>query len=245
MKRLILFSFALLVSFSSSAFAQSDDFSSRRLDNYANQLKRYTVDLSDRTYDDLIRGRANGRREIDLAFLAQQFDASAGLFQQMVRDNRNASELRDAVSILSDLARRAPTFGSNNNLWRDAKNTIDDIERELGGRGSDGGGNNGNTGGNQSGTAFWRGTVDNKVQLIIRGRDIETRTVEGRAYPAGTFSFTSPLPNRNVDINVEKKDGRGRVRIIQQPNRSNNHTAIIEIFDDGSGARSYQLEISW
>ena len=100
-------------------------------------------------------------------------------------------------------------------------------------------------GGNRSGTVFWRGTVDNRVQLIIRGRSIETRIVAGRSYGEGTYSFTNSLPNRNIDIEVNKKDGRGDVRIIQQPNRQNNYTAIVEIYDDGSGARQYQLEISW
>lgn len=242
MKRSILFALILTV-FCISAFAQTDDFSSRRLDNLANQLKHTTVDLSDRTYNDLRRGNSNSRREVEAAFLAQQFDASAGLFQLMVRDNRSASELRDAVSLLLEIVRRAPNFGSNNSLWRDARNTLDDIDRELGGR--SGGGNNGNSDGNASGRAFWRGTVDNKVQLIIKGRDIETRTMEGRAYAAGTFSFTSALPSRNVNIDVTKKRGRGKIRILQQPDRNNQYTAVIEIYDDGGGAGEYQLEISW
>ncbi|MCW5960845.1 MAG: hypothetical protein KIS76_11845 [Pyrinomonadaceae bacterium] len=241
MKRIILLIIAVAAFSSISAFAQDEDFASTRLTNLATQLKRQTVDLSDRTYDDIRRSRSNGRREIDAAFLAQQFDASAGLFQQMVRDNRYATELRDAAAILSDIARRAPTFGANGNLWREAGETVDDIQRELGVRGNPGG----NDGGNRSGRAFWRGTVDNKVQLIIRGRNIETRTVEGRAYPAGSFSFTSNLPNRDVDIEVTKKDGRGRVTIVQQPKRRNDYTAIVEIHDDGSGARQYQIEITW
>lgn len=249
MKKTFLIAILSILAFSFSAFAQDAEFSSSRLDNLSNQLKRHTVDLVDRTYDDLRRGRSNSRREVEAAFLAQQFDASAGLFQQMVRDNRPATELRDAVSIFNELTRRAPNYGSNRNLWSDAKNAVDNIERELGSRGNggnnDGGNNGGNNGGNRSGTVFWRGTVDNRVQLIIRGRSIETRIVAGRSYGEGTYSFTNSLPNRNTDIEVNKKDGRGDVRIIQQPNRQNNYTAVIEIYDDGSGARQYQLEISW
>jgi hypothetical protein len=248
MKKIILFTMFFTIALCSSIAAQDGDFRSQRLDNFADQLKRLTVDLSERTYDGFKRGSANSRSDVDELFLANQLDSSAGLFQDMVRDNRSASELREAASILSELARRAPGYGSNSNLWRDAKNAVDDIQRELGGRGNSGGndgGNNGDPGGNRSGKAFWKGTVDNNVQLIVRGRNIETQTVVGRSYPAGTFSFTSPLPNRNVDVKVEKKNGRGSVRIIQQPNRSNDFTAIIEIIDNGSGAKSYQLEISW
>lgn len=238
----VLFS---IIAFSFSVQAQ-DDFSSSRLNNLSNQLKRHTVDLVDRTYNDLRRGTANSRREVEAAFLAQQFDASAGLFQQMVQDNLRAAELREATSILKSLAGRAPNFGSNGNLWREAGTAVEAIERELGGGGG-GGGNTGggDTGGPSSGTAFWRGTVDSKVQLVIRDRNIETQTITGRAYPAGTFSFTNSMPNQNVEVSVVKKDGRGNVRIVQQPNRRNNFTTIIEIEDSGSGARQYQLEISW
>ncbi len=245
MKKSIFIVLFSIIAFSFSAQAQSAEYSSTRLDDLANQLKRQTVDLADRTYNDLRRGNSNSRREVEAAFLAQQFDASAGLFQQMVRDNRRASELRDAVSLLREMANRAPTFGATGNLWRNARTSVENIERELGSSGGGGGNPGGNTGGQTSGTAFWRGTVDNKVQLIIRGRDIETRTVVGRAYPAGTFSFTNSLPNQNVEIEVVKKEGRGNVRIIQQPNRRNDFTAVIEIDDPGSGARQYQLEILW
>ena len=237
---LVLFS---IIAFSFSVQAQ-DDFSSSRLNNLSNQLKRHTVDLVDQTYNDLRRGNANSRREVEAAFLAQQFDAGAGLFQQMVQDNLRASDLRDATSILKGLAGRAPNFGASGNLWREARTTVEDIERELGGSG---GGNTGggDTGGSRTGTAFWRGTVDSKVQLVIRDRSIETQTITGRAYPAGTFSFTNSMPNQNVEVSVVKKEGRGNIRIVQQPNRRNNFTTIIEIDDAGGGARQYQLEIFW
>lgn len=234
----VLFS---IIAFSFSVQAQAD-FSSSRLNNLSNELKRHTVDLVDRTYNDLRRGRSNTRREVEAAFLAQQFDASAGLFQQMVRDNLRAGELREAASILKGLAGRAPNFGANSNLWREARTAVEAIERELGGGNN---GDGGGTGGPSPGTAFWRGTVDAKVQLVIRDRNIETRTITGRAYPAGTFSFTNSMPNQNVEVSVVKKEGRGNVRIVQQPNRQNNFTTIIEIDDPGSGARQYQLEISW
>lgn len=243
MKKSLLLVVFSMIAFSFSVKAQ-DDFASSRLSNLSNQLKRHTVDLVDRTYDDLRRGTANSRREVEAAFLAQQFDAGAGLFQQMVQDNLRASDLRDGVSILKDLVQRAPNFGANGNLWREARTTVEAIERELGG-GNDnpGGGNPG--GGSRTGTAFWRGTVDSKVQLIIRGRNIETQTIEGRAYPAGTFSFTNSMPNQGVEVSVVKKEGRGNVRIVQQPNRRNNFTTILEIEDSGGGARQYQLEINW
>jgi hypothetical protein len=236
---LTLFSFFLL---SLTSFGQNTEFYSTRLDNAALQLKRYTVDLVDRTAEDLRRSSFNSRNAIEEAFLAHQIDAAAGLFQQMVRDNRRASELRDAAAILTDLARRAPGFGSNNFLWRNVQNAVNDINRELGGNSSSGGGSNNDS---VIGRVFWRGTIDDRVHLVVKGGNIETRTISGRSYTDGIFNFTSPLPSRQVSVDVTKTRGRGTVRVIQQPSRLNDFTAIIEIYDPQGGAREYLLEIFW
>lgn len=96
-----------------------------------------------------------------------------------------------------------------------------------------------------SGRVFWRGTVDDKVQLVIRNDKVEERTISGQANPDGVYSFTTPLPDSPVNVNVAKKKGRGSSKVIQQPTADNDFTAIIEIYDNGGGAREYQLEISW
>ena len=97
-----------------------------------------------------------------------------------------------------------------------------------------------------SGKVFWRGSVDNKVQLTIKGDMIEQKTVEGAEKPNGTFSFTAPLPEQAVTVQVIRKVGRSKkVKVIQQPTADNDFTAIVEIHDDGGGARDYVLEISW
>jgi hypothetical protein len=246
MKKSILFTFLSLLIFSFAAQAQEERYSSSRLTNLSTQLKRQTVDLADRASEDLRRSTSNTRSDIETAFLAHQLDAGAGLFQQMVGDRSRASDLREAAGILSGLARRAPSYGSNSNLWRDAKKTIDDIERELGG--ITGGGNNpdGNTSpGDASGRAFWRGTVDAKIQISLQGKSINVNTFSGQNYGGGTFNFTSALPRRGVTVDVIKKKGRGDVRVVQQPNRNNDYTAIVEIVDTDSGAREYELEIYW
>jgi hypothetical protein len=241
MKKSILFTLFLVSVFALSAQAQAD-FYSTRLDNYANQLKRNSVDLVDRTSDDLRRSSSNTRSAIEEAFLAHQLDASVGLFQQMITDRRSGAEMRDAVAILNDLMRRAPSYGVNSNLWRNAQNSLNDINRELGGT-TGGGGNTDNR--PVVGRVYWRGTVDDKIQLVIRGGQIETRLISGNSYPDGTFSFTSSLPNRNISVDVNKTKGRGGVRVIQQPSKSNEYTAIVEISDSGSGAKEYQLDIYW
>lgn len=235
--------------FDSTVKAQNDEFYSSRLGSSVAQLKRRTVDLVDRTSQNLRRGQTANRVEIEEAFLAVQIDAGAGLFDQMTRDNRRAAELRDAAVLLFDLAGRAPSYGSSSFLWRDIQKSIADINRELGNSGGNTGGNNGgNTGGNDGtivGRAFWRGTVDDRVQIRLQDRDLRVKTLSGRPYPDGTFSFTSALPNRRVTVEVNKQKGRGNVRVIQQPSRENNFTTVIEVADTEGGAKEYQLEIFW
>ena len=97
-----------------------------------------------------------------------------------------------------------------------------------------------------SGKVFWRGNVDNKVRLTIKGDTLEQETIEGAEKPAGKFSFTAPLPEQAVTVQVSRKEGRSKkIKVIQQPTVDNDFTAIIEIHDEGGGARDYVLEIFW
>lgn len=97
-----------------------------------------------------------------------------------------------------------------------------------------------------SGKVFWRGEVDNKVQLTIRNLSLEQRTVEGSPKPDGNFSFTAALPQVPVKVDVNRKEGRSKaITVLQQPSSENNYTAIIEIYDDDGGADDYLLEIFW
>lgn len=242
MRKNIVFVLLAFFAFSLTASAQTERYGSGRLDNYVRDLKRATVDLVDRTSNDLRRGSSNSRADIEAAFLAAQLDASAGVFDDLMRGNNRANELRDAAKILDELARRAPSYGSNRNLWRDAQTAVDNINRELGGNYGGGGGGGG---GNVEGRVYWSGIVDDVVRLEIRGKDMNVRTVSGRSYGSGTYSFTSPMPRDNVTVNVDKKDGRGDVFVIEQPSRQNGWTAIVEIRDKDSGARNHRLEIYW
>lgn len=247
MRKNIIFVFLAIFVFGLTAFAQQDRYGSSRLDEYVRDLKRTTVDLVDKTSNELRTGRTNSRNDIEAAFLAAQLDASVGVFDDLSRGNNRANDLRDAAKILTDLVRRAPSYGSNRSLWRDAQTAVDNINREIGGNyGGNNNGNNGNNnGGDIDGRVYWSGVVDDVVRLEIRGRNLTVKTVSGKSYGSGTSSFTSVMPRRNLTVAVEKKEGRGDVFVIQQPSRQNNWTAIIEIRDKDGGAKNHRLEIFW
>ena len=242
MKHPIRLAILLILLSGISVFAQDTDYRSNRLDSLTSQLKRATVDLADRAANDIRRGYTNSRTDLDAAFLAQQMDAAAGLFQQMVRDNRSASELRDGASILYDISRRGPSYGSNSYQWRDVQNAVGDISRELGA----------NNGGGPptyeppiKGRFTWKGTVDDRVRLTINGTNIDLTTLSGTPYNDASFKFKNALPNSQVKLEINKKKGRGSAKVIQQPSAQNGYTAIVEIADTDGGAKQYELEMYW
>ena len=96
------------------------------------------------------------------------------------------------------------------------------------------------------GKVFWRGNVDDKLHLVVRGTSLEHRTVSGQPQPDGLFSFTAPLPQQAVTVTVPRFEGRSKkITVVQQPTPENQFTAIVEIVDEGGGAREYFLEIAW
>lgn len=246
MRKLIFFVLFAIPFFTVSTYAQR----SYRLQDLASQLQRNADDLASQAYSDFSRRASNSRTDVDLLMSAQQISASASVFSRLVNDNRRNSELRDAANAVSDLTRRLP-YGTSNFQLRDIQRTLDDISREIGntGGGFNGGNNNGGSNNNENrpivGNLTWTGIVDDVVQLKIRGNSVEVKTIAGRDVSNANYNFTSPLPNRRVDVEVDKKKGRGSVRVLQQPRRENDFTTVIEIKDTSGGARDYELEIYW
>lgn len=97
----------------------------------------------------------------------------------------------------------------------------------------------------QSGSMNWRGTVDDVVQIRIRNRNAQTTTLSGRTYNDDNFTFNGRAPRGNADVRVDKTRGRGRVFIVQQPNRRNNFTTIVQIDDPKGGADRYRFNLYW
>ncbi len=232
-----------------SFLAISGQAQSYRLQTLADQLQLNTNELAERSYTEFARNRNNNRFEIDNLMLTQQLSSSANLFKRMIQDRRPNSEIREMTNALGDLARKAPYSSPNSYFWKDVQNTVADINRELGTDGGFGGRNDNNDRNDRDngviGNLNWRGTVDDEVQLVIRGNSVDVKTVSGQAYSNATFNFTSPLPARKVRIEVDKKKGRGQVKVLQQPSRENDFTTVIQIRDKDGGAKDYELEIYW
>ena len=95
-------------------------------------------------------------------------------------------------------------------------------------------------------SVVWRGTVDDTVELTIRRQRVIVNTVSGRPYGNGDYDFDGGGMNRNSDnVSVDKENGRGRVSVIQRPNRRNNWTTIIRIEDNKGGSDRYRVRVTW
>lgn len=97
----------------------------------------------------------------------------------------------------------------------------------------------------QSGSMEWHGTVDDKVNVLIRSRNATTNTVSGQTTTDDWSRFEDRLPRGNIRVRVEKNDGRGSVYVMQQPNRRNNWTAIIRVDDPKRGHDRYKFTVYW
>src|SRR5512132_2446970 len=89
--------------------------------------------------------------------------------------------------------------------------------------------------------------VDNEVEVALRGDTVRIRTISGRdAYDDGNSECNMPLPDRPVsDFNFEVRDSRGEIRLIAEPSRRNNYTAVVLIRDGSGGQGRYHFRLTW
>jgi hypothetical protein len=219
-----------------------------RLNELSSRLVTESADLAEASYRQSNNVRSN-RTDVESMMAAQQFSASAQLFNRMVYDNRRNQDLRDAFQLLQDSARAVERYNMQRNNWSNIQRLMSDMGRELnvGGGGWNDNNNQGpGTGsGRQSGRMTWKGRVDDDIRITVRGGTADVETIGGTPYYNATQSFTASLPPRRVNVSLLGKKGRGEIFIEQQPSRENNYAAVIRIKDSKSGASDYEFELSW
>lgn len=100
-------------------------------------------------------------------------------------------------------------------------------------------------GGGSQGSASWSGRVDDRANIIIRSSTIRSEDVSGTGLQVNYQNMNGSLPRRATIVSATRRDGRGDVRVIQQPSRTNDYTAIIQVVDSRSGSDNYTVDISW
>lgn len=97
-----------------------------------------------------------------------------------------------------------------------------------------------------AGSVNWSGRVDDVVEIHISGRRIDAITRSGaRVSDVNANIRGAGLPNRNANLQIDQRAGRGSIAVVQQPGAWNGYTAIIRINDSRSGAAYYDFTAFW
>lgn len=95
----------------------------------------------------------------------------------------------------------------------------------------------------------WAGRVGQDAIVSCHGRTCvasgEIGALPGAGVTGERFKFSHPLPDRDVDVRLEDQDGRGEIRLIEQPRQSNDYTARVEIRDPLPGSGAYSFVLVW
>ena len=213
-----------------------------RVTDLADRLSRDAQDFADSSYSNFTNNPRAFRNDIEAVMLAHQFAGASRIFYRMVVDRRRVQDLRDAFSMLQNLARSVEGRNVQRTNWYNLQRLLSDVQRELNGGG--GGGDYPDTG-NRSGSMTWRGRVDDDVRIRIRGGSADVETIGGTPYYDAQPNFSNSLPNRRVTVRITAKRGRGEIFIEQQPTRENDFTAVVRIRDTKGGASDYAFTLEW
>ncbi|MCL4782723.1 MAG: hypothetical protein KJZ70_06790 [Bryobacterales bacterium] len=88
--------------------------------------------------------------------------------------------------------------------------------------------------------------VDNEVEMAIRGDRVDIRTIAGRDARDDGSECNFPLPVGQVNnFRWEKRDGRGRVELMEEPTRRSGNRAIFNVRDSDGGEGRYHIRLNW
>ncbi len=93
--------------------------------------------------------------------------------------------------------------------------------------------------------AAWEGEVDGKVEITVRGDRMDTREISGPMTNALKYRVYDALPARSGQVRLQMQQGRGSVKISQQPAVSNNFSAVITVEDPQGGRGIYAFQLFW
>ncbi len=95
------------------------------------------------------------------------------------------------------------------------------------------------------GVLTWSGSVDDQVEILIQGGDFRYTGVRGQGTRNVRARLSGELPRREVQVSVNKREGRGQVIVVRQPNAANGYTAIVRVRDASAGMGYYDFDVSW
>ena len=93
----------------------------------------------------------------------------------------------------------------------------------------------------------WRGDVDGTIDISLRNRSLRVDVVSGRSLRRGhqNHRITGFLPARDTTVRLENVEGPGTVEVIQQPEQSNNFTAVVRVANSQPTRAEFRFTLIW
>ena len=95
------------------------------------------------------------------------------------------------------------------------------------------------------GKLSWSGRVDDEVIVSCREGQCVSEVVRGAAVMRERARFSQPLPRAEVRVSLEDIQGRGEIKLMEQPRRDNNYSARVRIRDQEPGVGDYSFVLTW
>lgn len=88
--------------------------------------------------------------------------------------------------------------------------------------------------------------IDGSVEAFVRGDRIRYEVLSGAPFRDPEISYSEPLPATEVrSLRVVKKEGRGRVELIEPPSAGNGYTVRVRIDDPERAGAVYRVRLEW
>ncbi len=93
---------------------------------------------------------------------------------------------------------------------------------------------------------YWSGRVQGAVRVTVHGRIAATSAIAGGSVTGVRAQFERGLPQlETANLTLRKLRGRGDVRVVEYPSKTNGWTLVFEAADSGPGADDYDVELRW
>lgn len=97
----------------------------------------------------------------------------------------------------------------------------------------------------RAGKLAWNGRVDQEALIACHDKTCAAASAHGAPVSDSHFKFSRPLPHRDVEVSIEDPEGRGEIRLVEQPRETNRFTAKVSIRDPQSGSSEYSFALVW
>ncbi len=87
--------------------------------------------------------------------------------------------------------------------------------------------------------------VDGEAEFWLRGESLIIRTLNGDPATNIDSECTTPLPRNVEDVRFKGIDGRGDVRLLEEPSARNRWMAVVRVRDTKSGPEEYHYRLEW